>query len=73
MVLRSKCKDVPDPNELLYNTKIEMSSADMHLGVVRSDATATRPPLLKGQSVHDEQATLSWELAYMASMVLVEK
>ena len=58
---------------LLYNTKIEMSSAEMHLGIVRLDDNSNKKPLMNGQSVHDEQATRSWELIYMASAVLVWK
>ena len=37
MVLHSKFKDIRDPDVLLYNTSIEMSSAEMLLGIVRSD------------------------------------
>ena len=36
MALCSKCKDIPDPDVLLYNTNIKMSSAEMHLGIMRS-------------------------------------
>ena len=37
-----KCEEVPDPDVLCYNTNIEMSSAEMHLGIVRSDDNSNR-------------------------------